>query len=67
MNPKDVTYPKQVKLFSRKAVLQFPEDTRIEPIHFEDDLSSLSAILMDYDYYNFTIVHCILFDEIHIT
>ena len=67
MNPEDVTYPKQVELFSRKAgLLQLPEDARIEPIHIEDDLSSLSAILMDDDYYNFTIEHSILFDEIHI-
>lgn len=67
MNPEDMTYPKQLELFSRKAgLLQLPEDARIEPLHIEDDLSSLSAILMDDDYYNFTIEHSILLDEIHI-
>ena len=67
MNPEDVAYPKQLELFSRKAgLLQLPEEARIEPIHIEDGLSSLSAILMNDDYYNFTIEHSILSDGIHI-
>lgn len=67
MNPVNEAFPQQVELFSRNAgLLSRPEDMRIEPIHIEDGISSLSAILMDEDYYNFTINHSITYQGIHL-
>lgn len=67
MRPADVYFPYQIELFSRSlGLLNFPDDARITPIPTDEDLSSLSAILMDDDYYNFTIGHSVLEDGIHI-
>lgn len=67
MNPVNGAFPQQVELFSRKAgLLTLPEDARIEPIHIEDGISSLSAILMDDDYYNFTINHSFIYKGVHL-
>lgn len=52
--PKNTEYPKEIELFSRKSnVLTYDENDRITPIHISDDLSSLSAILLNDEYYNF--------------
>lgn len=67
MNPQDKSYPKQIELFARNTgILNLPADAHIEPISIGEDLSSLSAILMDDDYYSFTIEHSRDIDEIHI-
>ena len=67
MNPQDKSFPKQIELFARNTgILYLPPDARIEPISVGEDLSSLSAILMDDDYYSFTIKHCRDIDEVHI-
>lgn len=67
MKPANMEFPYQIELFSRNiGLLDFPEDTRITPIPTDDDLSSLSAILMDDDYYNFTIRHSHVEDGVHI-
>ena len=53
-NPKNTEYPKEIELFSRKSdVLVYDENDRLTPIHISDDLSSLSAILLNDEYYNF--------------
>ena len=46
--------------------MNFPEEARITPIPVDEDLSSLSAILMDEDYYRFTIEHSLQEDGVHI-
>lgn len=67
MRPEDSSFPYQIELFSRKLdLLNFPADARITPVPTEEDLSSLSAILMDDDYYHFTIDHSALEDDIHL-
>ncbi|MBR6446186.1 MAG: hypothetical protein IKS94_07170 [Prevotella sp.] len=67
MDPEDKRFPQQVELFSRCAGgLRLPEGVRLEPIHIEDGVSSLSAILMDDDYYHFTIEHSTVFEGIHL-
>ncbi|MBR6141794.1 MAG: hypothetical protein IKQ37_08565 [Bacteroidaceae bacterium] len=67
MNPEDERFPQQVELFSRQTGrLHLPESARLEPIHIEDGISSLSAILMDDDYYHFTIEHSKVFEGIHL-
>ena len=59
--PGNPDFPYQIELFSRNiGVVKFPDDAHITPIPVDDDLSSLSAILMDDDYYNYTIEHSTL-------
>ena len=67
MKPANSAFPYQVELFSRSlGLMNFPEEARITPIPVEEDLSSLSAILMDEDYYRFTIDHSLQEDGVHI-
>lgn len=44
-------YPAQIELFSRRS--DFELDSRIIPVHIGDDISSLSAIALDEDFYAF--------------
>ena len=55
-NPKDISFPKEIELFSRKSyVLKYDESDRLIPIHISDEISSLSAILLNDEYYQFLI------------
>ena len=66
-SPENSSFPYQVELFSRQiGKLALPEDAHLEPIHIEDGISSLSAILMDDAYYQFTIEHSRVYEGIHI-
>ena len=50
-NPKDDLFPKEIELFSRKShVLEYDDSDRLTPIHISDEISSLSAILLDDEY-----------------
>ncbi len=54
MNPTNPAYPKMIELFSRPqshVVLQ--ADTHLMPLHIDEEVSSLSAILLNDDYYRF--------------
>lgn len=52
--PSDPNYPAMIELFARKPDLMYPiTDGTLTPIPFEDDITSLSAILLDDDYYQF--------------
>jgi hypothetical protein len=65
--PQVEEYPFQVELFSRVPdLLDLEEGTHLTPIPVDTEISSLSAILMDDDYYNFTIEHSQLENEIHL-
>lgn len=44
-------YPSQIELFSKRA--DFKLDSRIIPVHIDEDVSSLSAIALDNDFYDF--------------
>lgn len=58
-------YPEMIELLSRHPdVLGEPKDLAIEPVPVGDDLSSLSAIIMDDDYYHFTIEHSKITDGV---
>lgn len=47
-------YPAMIELFTRKLdVIQLLEDSVLTPLPMDEDISSLSAILLDDDYYNF--------------
>lgn len=66
LNPKNKEFPKQVELFSRIPDIDLEEDTHLTPIPVDDDVSSLSAILLDDDYYNYTIEHSTVEDDLNI-
>lgn len=54
INPTNSAYPKMIELFSRpqsNVVLQ--PDTHLMPLHINNEVSSLSAILLNDDYYRF--------------
>ena len=53
-NPSEADYPKMLELLSRRPEwLELPDDIHVTPIPLSYDISSLSAILLDDDYYNF--------------
>lgn len=50
--PKNLDYPAMIELFSRKPEgLELKTDAHTMPIHIDDDISSLSAILLNDEYY----------------
>jgi hypothetical protein len=52
--PRNPDYPFMLELFSRQPdVLQVPQGSHLTPLPLEEDISSLSAILLDNDYYDF--------------
>lgn len=52
--PTNENYPFMLELFSRQPnVLQVAKGSHLTPLPMEEDVSSLSAILMDADYYRF--------------
>ncbi|NOY69066.1 MAG: hypothetical protein GXP53_06175 [Deltaproteobacteria bacterium] len=52
--PQNDAYPFMLELFARQPdVLNLPEGSHLTPIPIDEDASSLSAILIDDDYYNF--------------
>jgi len=54
--PTNVEYPHQIELFSKKPdVITDDENIHLTPIPVEEGLSSLSAILMNDEYYKFVI------------
>lgn len=58
-------YPEMIELLSRHPdVLGEPKGLVIEPIPTDENVSSLSAIIMDDEYYHFTIAHSQLTDGI---
>lgn len=58
LKPTENKFPKQLELFSRiPDLLDLREESHLTPIPIDDDIPSLSAILLDNDYYNYTIKH----------
>ena len=55
-NPKDSSFPKMIELFSRLPDnLELKFDTGLTPIHIDDSIVSLSAILLNDVYYSLLI------------
>ena len=52
-NPARPEYPVQIELFSRMPGYHLEVPNGIIPIHIDDQISSLSAILLDDEYYTF--------------
>ena len=58
-------YPEMIELLSRHPdILGEPSNLVIEPLPIDGDVSSLSAIIMDDDFYHFTIKHSKLTDGV---
>lgn len=67
LNPENKEFPKQVELFSGTPdIIDLEEEVHLTPIPVDDDVSSLSAILLDDEYYNYTIKHSKVEDGLNI-
>ena len=54
VDPANPSYPKMIELFSRpQNNVNVRTDSHLMPLHIGDEVSSLSAILLDDDYYHF--------------
>lgn len=54
MKPQDFSFPEVLELFARKPeLLTIGDGSRFTPIPVDEDVSSLSAILLNEDYYQF--------------
>ena len=63
--PEDKDYPFMLELFSRTPdMLVLGDDSHLTPIPIDEDASSLSAILLDEDYYQFLHQHKIEIESI---
>jgi hypothetical protein len=62
-NPQDQAYPVMIELLTHN-VLDLPADVHLTPIPVKDDVSSLSAILLDEAYYKYVIESRIIIDEV---
>jgi hypothetical protein len=68
IDPHSKEYPYMIELFSRRNnAIVLPEDAVLTPIPLDDELSSLSAILMDDDYYRLLLNGITLVDGIPVT
>lgn len=66
LKPEKKEFPYQIELFSRAPDVIVPaEDAYLTPIPVGDDLSSLSAILLNDDYYRFLISHSQVEEGLH--
>lgn len=66
IKPQMVNFPLQVELFSRQSdMIQVPDGAHLTPIPVGEDLSSLSAILLDDDYYHYATSHTVVLDDLH--
>jgi hypothetical protein len=66
VKPANTEFPVQVELFARNPdLLDLDERVHLTPVPTPDDLSSLSAILLDDTYYHFVSDHSEIVDGIH--
>lgn len=66
IKPENTDFPHQIELFSRTPdVIVLEGEAHLTPIPVDDDLSSLSAILLNDDYYNYMIEHSQVEDSLH--
>ena len=64
-NPSSPSYPVMIELFSRKPdTLVLPPDAILTPLPIDEEISSLSAILLDDAYYNFLQAGAIVMDGV---
>lgn len=64
--PRNTDFPYQIELFSRTPdIIVLEDNAHLTPIPVDDDLSSLSAILLNDDYYHYMIEHSKVEDGLH--
>lgn len=67
IKPKTKGFPFQIELFSREQEIEGDfKNAHLTPIPLGEELSSLSAILMDGGYYEFTRENSEIIDELHL-
>ena len=67
VDPTNPAYPKMIELFSRpQSHVALQPDTHLMPLHIDDEVSSLSAILLNDDYYHFLLDGRTVTDDISI-
>lgn len=67
LKPENREFPFQIELFSRNPdLLDFDKGSHLTPIPVDDDLSSLSAILLNDDYYQYMIEHSKIENGLHL-
>lgn len=65
INPEDKEFPYQIELFARNPdLLDLDEGTHTTPIPVDDDLLSLSAILLDETYYKYLTNNSTIEDDV---
>jgi hypothetical protein len=65
-NPEKADYPLQIELFSKTPdAISLQNEAHLTPIPTDEGLSHLSAILLNNDYYDFTIAHSSFIDNVH--
>jgi hypothetical protein len=66
LKPENTEFPQQIELFSRTPdVIVLEGEAHLTPIPVDDDLSSLSAILLNDEYYKYMIEHSRVEDGLH--
>lgn len=66
INPENKQFPFQIELFARNPdLLDLEEEAHLTPIPVDDDLSSLSAILLNDEYYNYILEHSVEENGLH--
>ena len=61
IKPQQAEFPFQIELFARNPdLIDLDEDAHLTPIPLDDDLTSLSAILLNDDYYNYLLKNSVL-------
>lgn len=64
--PSTKGFPKQIELFCKTPeVIELKNTLHLTPIPTKEGLSNLSAILLDHNYYNFTIAHSTQKNNVH--
>lgn len=66
-HPKNSAFPKMIELFSRpqNPIILHP-DSHLTPLHVDEEISSLSAILLNDDYYRFLLNGRTVSDDVSI-
>jgi hypothetical protein len=67
LDPKNTEFPKQIELFCKAPdMLKLLPDAYLTPIPVGEGLSSLSAILLNEQYYKYTVENSIIVEDIHL-
>ncbi len=64
--PKDFMFPHMIELFSKRPDYLESIVTRLGPVHISDDVMSLSAILLDNEYYEMLKTGVTVIDEVSV-